>query len=156
GQAETTSVGASDGNLVVSSRSERKTAYKLTNRSKQERLVVVEHHASDWNLAGGEKPAESTRQTRRFERKIAPRKGRRKAVTETRAQTASTSLHKSLDLKQEWPAASVEQAAASVKASAELKAALVKLLANRKKLLVLRAEIKKADDELRPLLQDQE
>jgi hypothetical protein len=146
---ETTGVWATSGLLEIGSRSKRRTAYKLTNRSKQERLVVVEHHASDWKMADGEKPAESTRQTHRFEWKIPAGKVERKSVTESRTWSTISHVENATD-------DDLKRVAADGKASAAFKAAIAKVIAARAKLEALRAEIKKADDELRPLLQDQE
>jgi hypothetical protein len=150
GGSETTGVEARDGILHVSSSEQRRTTYHLMNRSKQDRLVVIEHQASDWKLAkDSEKPAESTRQTHRFEWKIESGKVEKRSVTEGRSHTASAYVLQAADPM-------LEHAADSPKAGAEVKAALRKLLAARKKVAALDEEIKRAEEELRPLLQDQE
>ena len=83
---------------VTPAKNDGKTVYKLTNRSKQERLVVIEHHASNWKLdKDGEKPVESTRQTHRFEWKVAAGKVESKTVTEAREESRSMALANASD-----------------------------------------------------------
>ena len=78
-----------------------------------------------------EKPAESTRQTHRFEWKVAAGKIERKTVTETPAQSRHERPQGAGSCAASRPAAAIDQAAKSPKASAALKAALDKLLAAR-------------------------
>jgi hypothetical protein len=91
--SEVTSVSVSKGDLSIQSRLERQTKYLVTNRSKEERLVVVEHAGSDWTLdKESAKPVESTRQTHRFEWPVAAGKAETHPVKEGRWQSTGMTI----------------------------------------------------------------
>jgi hypothetical protein len=68
--------------------------YLITNRSGQDRTLIVEHpiHA-DWKLVGVEKPAERSRDYYRFEWKVQPGKGLVREVVQERTRRQNISVN---------------------------------------------------------------
>jgi hypothetical protein len=139
------------GVLWVNWRHTRRTTYRLHNRSRSERIVVVEHAIKPlWLLTEDtEKPVESTRSLHRFQWKVAAGEAVRRSVVETRQERVSVDLLTA-------PDRFLHEALANVGPNKAVKEALGKVLAARERLEVLRREAVKLADQLREHKEEQQ
>jgi hypothetical protein len=145
-----TSMEVARGTLWVVRRYSRHTTYRVVNRSKSDRTLMVEHPRSNWLLAADSaKPVESTRDLHRFEWQVAAGKTARHAVVETQEQTITGNL--ATDSDQE-----IRQAMRERRASKPVQEALGKVLAMRHRLVELHGAVVNLGDQLRAIHTDQE
>jgi hypothetical protein len=124
--------------------------YTLTNRSPQDRTVLVEHPLrSDYRLVSEHKPREKTRELYRFEQKVAAGKTVHLEVIEERDSNQQTALI-GLDTK------TIRFYLQGEFSNADARAALEKLLDLRGKLKTTEDELARLQQQLRTITTDQD
>jgi hypothetical protein len=124
--------------------------YRVKNRSRQERTLVIEHpvRSSIATVVSKEKPYETARDVHRFEIKVAAGKT---AVLEVAEQEPET---------QNWALQSISKPGldiilAQTAATPNVKAALLQALEKRQALVTLDTELQAVDQQLKALIEDQ-
>jgi hypothetical protein len=125
------------------------TVYKMTNRSKTDRLVVVEHpRRQGWSLHDTDKPAEQNEQLYRFEWTVPAGKSLERTVTEELVTRPRLGLERS--------SAGLLEMAKQPNTPEGVAKALRDLAGRRQKEEKLDKEIDALDAKLKPLLEEQE
>ncbi len=137
------------GSLRTRTREHLMTVYTLRNRARADRVLLVEHPITTWKLSDAVKPLESTEKVHRFEWKVAAGKIDRRAVSETRTTDTDVGL---AGVTEEGMAAVF----ASDRISKAVKEALRKVLAWRKRLDGLHAEVEQVAQEVSTVKNDQQ
>ena len=123
--------------------------YHVKNRSKQDRIVVVEHpFTPDWKLTSEEKPGEISREVYRFEVKVPSGKLVKLDVTEEKSQTV-TGLLNTLD------DTTLKLYIHSQVTNDKMREALKKVIETRQSIAGDQTEIKSLDERLKAIVVDQ-
>jgi hypothetical protein len=137
------------GVLHATSTLQKTKTYHIKNRSKQDRVVVVEHpFAPEWKIVSDQKPVETARDVHRFEVKVPSNKLVKLDVTEERP-LAIEVLVSSVDDD------TIKLYISSTVVSDKGKEALKKIIDTREKLASIRTEIKSMEDRLKGITEDQ-
>jgi hypothetical protein len=137
------------GVLQSTSTLQKTKTYHIKNRSKQDRVVVVEHpFAAEWKIVSEEKPVEISRDVSRFEVKVPSGKLVKLDVTEERPQTTHVLV------------SSLEDATLKLFINAPVtsekgKEALKKIIETRQKLATIQSEVKAMEERLKGITEDQ-
>lgn len=137
------------GVLFATAKHRETTLYKIKNRTPNARKVIVEHPLrADWKITSATKPTEQTRDLSRFEIDVASEKLENLEVTEERdLATAVQLVSTSEDALRVFVKSAVTTDA--------VKGALGKVLAQRKELIDLNAEVALLDKRLKAITDDQ-
>jgi hypothetical protein len=123
--------------------------YHIKNRSKQDRVVVVEHpFAAEWKVVSETKPVEISREVYRFEVKVPSGQLVKLDVTEERAQTV-TALLNTLD------DGTLKLYINSPITGEKMKDALKKIIEERQSIAGLQSEVKAMEERLKVIVEDQ-
>jgi hypothetical protein len=123
--------------------------YHIKNRSKQDRIVVVEHpFAPEWKIVSEQKPTETAREVHRFEVKVPSGKLVKLEVTEERA-SAMEVLLTSLDSD------TIKLYISSSVVIDKGKESLKKIIETREKLATIHGEVKTMEERLKGITEDQ-
>jgi hypothetical protein len=142
-------VKAYKGILYASFKVRQSKTYVIKNRSEHERTVLIEHpFRSDWQLVSPVKAAERTRDVYRFEVAATPNKTIKQEVVEEQTRVDQVALSNS-------PDEAVRVFLRSTISSPKVKAALEEALAMKAQLEETRAQIRKEEEALRVIEQDQ-
>ena len=123
--------------------------YHIKNRSKQERVVVVEHpFSADWKVVSEEKPIETSRDVYRFEVKVPSGKLVKLDVTEETSRSLTMIVNRVDD-------DTLKLYINSSVASPEMKDALKEVIQTRQSIAGDQTEVKAMEDRLKAIVDDQ-